>query len=296
MRSPPPRLAALLVTASLAAACAEEPAAPPDRPAAATLEVPPQVAEELLHPQPPEGPHVDLGGAPVAAPTHAELLEKQEQFRAEMDVGARGLLDSFRRRVYEPARDGGLRFAAGTARVGVGDASGVFHVTFDAARPRDRRVTVVAEDGQGDLPARSAEQVAEFANFALEGAYRGVVRYEPPIQYWLTYSRDRKYKIVTAPGHLHDLQVSYRFDERELVSIRGISVQPAAEITNYEWSFFRGRYLLSRFWVHGTGATCDLEYDDRETSGVVLLRRALLQKGESAFVVAFSWERVEAGD
>ena len=121
------------------------------------------------------------------------------------------------------------------------------------------------------------------------------MQYLPPIDLLLTYSQDREFRIVTAPPHKHDLQVSYRFDDRELVTVRGISVRPAAEITNYEWTFFRGRYLLSRFWLHGTGGACDLEYDDRETSGVVLMRRALLQKEDRTFDVAFAWERVEAG-
>ncbi len=287
---------ALLALGALLTACGDRgqgPARSADAAPAAAGDAP--APPVLVRPPVPEEPQVDVA-APVAVPPDAEKLRAaQAQWRRDMDEFGRGLIDSFRRRAFDPVRDADLRHAEGVAQVRGGDAAGAFRITFDVSRPVGERVALVPEGDVAALPKGTAKQVRAFAAIALNGPYRHVVAYLPPIELLLTYSKDRKYKIVTAPPHKHDVQVSYRFDERELISHRGISVRPAAEITRYEWTFWRGRYLLSEFWVHGTGATCEFEYDDRDTSGVVLLRRAHLQKAEKSFDVAFTWERVEVG-
>lgn len=275
------------------AACGEPAGEPADAPVTPPADVTEPEAPALLEPEVPEEPKATPSGDAPAPPDRDALLAKQEEWRAKMNEHARGMLGSFESRVYAPPRDADLQFAEGVARVRTADAEATFRIAYDADREGEERLTVIGDEAAEALPKGSLQQVQRFADLTLSGPYRFVVQYQPPIQLLLTYSKDRKYKIVTAPPHKHDLQVSYRFDERELISHRGISVIPAAEITNYEWTFWRGRYLLSRYWVHGTGGTCDLEYDDRDTAGVTLLRRALLQKDDKSFDVVFDWERIE---
>jgi hypothetical protein len=286
-----PRLLACALAITLLG-CADDP--PP------TLPVPGDGAEiqipEALDPEVPEGPAIDVEAPPATPPTKEEVEERQEAWRNGMNEHGRGLLDSFERRVYEPTRDASLRYAEGIARVRVDDVEGAYRISYDPDRPEKERLLVLPEGDVDGLPERTDVQIRQFAALSLNGPYRFVVQYLPPIRLWLSRSKDGQHNIVTAPAHKHDLQVSYRFDERELISHRGISVRPQAEITRYEWTFFRGRYLISRFWVHGTESTCDLEYDDRDTNGVVLLKRATLSKGAKRFDVTFAWERVEAGE
>jgi len=123
-----------------------------------------------------------------------------------------------------------------------------------------------------------------------------VVHYLSPLPVLLTRSRDGRNRIVVAPPHKHNVQVSYSLDDRDLVQIRGTSVLPDAEITHFDWIFWRGRYLLARQWYFGSDATIDLEYDDQETEGMLLLRRAEIHKGERAFEVALTYDRLEMGE
>ena len=286
------RSVSLALLPILLAACGEDPVVAPVLSDTRHAEAP---APVLLDPEVPDEPVIDVEAIPPKPPDPEEVRAKQEEWRRKMDEHGRGLIESFQARVFEPVRDGELRVVEGVAHVRARDVEGSYRIVFDGALPPGKRISVVAEPGAEALPPGSLEQVGKFADLALNGPYRFVVQYYPPIQMLLTYSKDRQHKIVTAPPHQHDVQVSYRFDDRELISHRGISVRPAAEITNYEWTLWRGRYLLSRFWLHGTAGTCDLEYDDRESHGVVLLQRAVLRKGESTFDTAFTWERVEVG-
>ncbi len=192
----------------------------------------PVVVEQPVRPPPAADTDPPLVAPPVAERVVdlEKAREDQVAWRAEMDRYGRGLLESFRLRVYDPSRDAGLRFAEVVANVRSGDASGRFHVTFDASKPLDDRVAVTPGDGADSLPAGSLEQVRRFAHVGLAGAYRSVVHYFPPAQVLTTKSKDGLHRVVTCPPHQHDVSVSYSIDDQDLVTIRGTSVIPNAEI------------------------------------------------------------------
>ncbi len=273
----------LVLPALLLAACGDEPRTPPDSGGAAPALLPdpvPDVPEERV----PEGSPPDLDAG----------REAQEQWHADVDRYGRGLLDSFHRRVLEPARDVALLRAKGVAEGRVGTAVARIAFDYDASRPLDDAVHVEALDDVAQLPKGALEQVRKFVHVSLAGPYRHVVHYLPPIQLLVTQSRDRKHRVVTSPPHHVDVSVSYSVDAQDLVAIRGTSVIPSAEITHFEWRLWHGRYLLEREWVFGSGADIRYEYDD-SADGVPLLSRATVRKGAGVFDVSFSYDPLERG-
>ena len=98
----------LVVLAASAAGCGGDPA-----PAPTPGATPDAVAPTASGARPTTGP----GGDEAAPPLRETPLdfdkarEDQLAWREEMDRYGRGLLESFRARVYDPSRAGGLRFA-----------------------------------------------------------------------------------------------------------------------------------------------------------------------------------------
>jgi len=214
---------------------------------------------------------------------------------AEMNTYGRGLLESFDSRVYSPGRDAQLRGARAVVTVRIDGAEGLYHVTFDASLAEGERTAVTPDPKNGELPAGTEEQVSKFARLSFGGAYREVVHYLPPNDLLVTPSRDKLHRVVTAPPHKLNLQVSYSVDEKDMVMIRGTSVRPQAEIVRFDWATWRGRQLLSRMTFHGTDATVDYVYDDTDTGGVVLLERATVRKSGHAFDATFRYESIDVG-
>ena len=231
-------------------------------------------------------------------PSEAERARVLNERTAEMDRAARGLLESFEARVYAPPRDARVRFAEGVATVTVAGVTGEFAVTFDAALPRDDRIVVTRRPREGEtretwpaLPQGTARQVWLFAHQSLNGPYRVVVNNLPPIPLMLTPSRDRTERVVTAPPHRAEVTTSYRFDERDLVSIRGTLVRPKREVVEYDWLEWHGRYLIAGTGHRGTDATTSYEYED--VDGAVLMTRATVAKKGARMDTLFTYERID---
>jgi len=226
----------------------------------------------------------------------AEKLKAEHAERLKtMNAHGRGLLTSFESRAYSARRDADLRAAGAVVSIRVDETDGAFLVTYDAALADGERVVVTPDPENGELPRGTAEQVRRFATLSFDGAYREVVHYLPPSNVLVSTSRDKKHRVVTAQPHKHAVQVSYSVDANDMVAIRGTSVIPNAEIVHYTWETWRGRQLLSGMSFYGTDARTDFTYDDKDTSGVVLLERAVLRKGDHTFDAVFRYESIDVG-
>jgi len=233
-------------------------------------------------------------GAPSATDVAAQKALNAEKFRAMNEYG-RGLLGSFKKRVYSPSRDAELRSGTAQIAVRIDESDYVFTATFDAAQPEGERVSVESAPDNGEVRRGVERQVRRFAALSFNGPYREVVHYLPPTPVLVSPSRDKKHRVVTAQPHKHDLQVSYSVDERDMVMIRGTSVRPQADIVHFAWEPWRGRQLLRSAIAKEAGARTEYEYDDKDTHGVVLLKRATLRDGEHSFDVTFRYAGVEVG-
>ena len=221
----------------------------------------------------------------------AETAEaKIQDQRKKWDEYARGLIESFRSRVYTPARDGGLVSAAATVVVRVEGKEARYAISFDAGKPPPEQITVTAVEEAEGLHQGTPDQVRRFAIHSLRGAFPTVMRQLPPIQLYLTRSVDEKNLVVTSPPFRGDTSMSYSFDDRELVAIRGMANPREREIVKYEWTFWHGRWLLSKAREEELDRTEDYEYDERD--GVILVTRARLREGERLFDAAFTYDAV----
>ncbi len=233
-------------------------------------------------------------GAPSPTDVAKQKALNAEKFRAMNEYG-RGLLGSFRKRVYSPSRDAELRSGTAQIAVRIDESDYAFSATFDASLPEGERVTVESAPVNGEVRRGVERQVRRLAALSFSGPYREVVHYLPPTPVLVSPSRDKKHRVVTAQPHKHDLQVSYSVDERDMVMIRGTSVRPQADIVHFMWEPWRGRQLLRSAVAKDAGAHTEYEYDDKDTHGVVLLKRATLRDGEHSFDVTFRYESVEVG-
>ncbi len=222
----------------------------------------------------------------------AESLERAKKRREEWDTFARGYLKSFESRVYSPARDSGLDLVEGTIKVRSGEQQADFRFRYDGQRKAGRRVTVTPTEDPEGMPAGTARTVLRWAKHSLEGAYRTVVYYLPPTQLSLVRSNEKGERlIVYCPPLKTDFSVSYSFDERELVTIRGTNGPQLKEITHFEWEFVRGRYFLDRLWFFGVDSEMNFEYGQR--GGVVLLDRLEYRKKQDTLILDFTYSRVD---
>lgn len=275
-RSTAPLVLALLVLAALAAGCRDDTSAAP-APAPVPAPAPGPAAKSEIPP------------APAPGPPTAEAAEKAiEEAKKKLDADARGLLASFDARTYDPRRDGRLTQASGTIVVRAGGKEAKYRFVYDAANPAEKPVTtdVVSEPEGWD--AALTRKARGWAVQACVGASAVVAFYRPPIQLSLTPSIDRKNLVVTAPPFRSPLSVSYSFDDRQVVMIRGEwTDERNRAVTNYQWDFFHGRYMLRRESIH-EGAVADFEYDD--SRGLPLLSKVRLTDGTEVRTAEFTFE------
>ncbi len=230
--------------------------------------------------------------APKPEPSSADEAERiLEEAKKKFDHDARGLLASFESRAYDPRRDGRVLRASGTLVVKAGGKEATYRFSYDAANPEEKPVTTdpVAEP-EGWDPAL-ARRARAWAVQACVGPFAVVAFYRPPIQLAFARSIDRKNIVVTAPPFRGPLSVSYSFDDRQVVTIRGEwTDERNRSVTKYEWDLFRGRHMLRRESIH-QGAVADFEYDDGR--GLPLLSRVRLTDGDEVVTAEFTFDTVE---
>ena len=252
-------LAVALGLVGVASGCRDEPA-PPTAAKPATAEV-------------------ATGTAP--GPARAPAMSMEEA-RKVWDTTARGLLDSFNARVFDPRRDGLLDHVEGSIAVRAGELEANYRFVFDSAHPAEDPLKFEVVTEPEGMAAGSAKQARRWALQACVGAYPVVAFYRPPTQLRLMPATDPKSKnlIVWATPFRSPLNVSYSFDERQVVMSRGEwTDEKSKAVTNYEWEFWHGRYLMRRERIVG-GAELEFEYDDRD--GVNLINRIHVRDGSSA--------------
>jgi hypothetical protein len=214
----------------------------------------------------------------------------EEQFadsRRESDEIAVGLLNSFRSRVYDPRRDGLLDHAEGEIAVRMGGTDSKYRFVYDVANKAEDPVLLEPLTEASGADRERFRRVRQWAIVACCGPYGFVASYVPPIPLAVTPPTDRKSKniVIWAKPFRGPLNASYSVDERQVVVARGEWTDDKNKVvTNFDWTFWRGRYLMSRSTIV-QGATIDFDYDDR--SGVNLLvkarARAGLDVGEAVF-------------
>jgi hypothetical protein len=262
-----PFVLAALLLAILAAGCRDEETATPPKPA----ETPP---------------------APKPEPDPLANAERVlEEAKKKFDRDARGLLASFDARTYDPRRDGRLSRAAGTLLVKAGGKEATYRFAYDAANPAEKPVTTDPVSEPEGWDPELTRHARAWAVQACVGPFPVVAFYRPPVQLALVPSIDKKNLVVTAPPFRGPLSVSYSFDDRQLVTIRGEwTDEQHRTVTRYEWDLFHGRYMLRRETIH-EGAVADFEYDD--SRGLPLLRKVRRTNGGEVVTAEFSFETVE---
>lgn len=226
-------------------------------------------------------------GLPSAEETEKLVAGLQK----EWDTHGRGLLKSFEARAYDPVRDGGLERAEGSIAVRIEGKESRYGFVFDSAKPRGEQVVVTEAVSEERLPEAATQQVKAWAIQAVLGAYHGVAYYQPPILLKIYPSKDPRYRVVSAEPFEQEHNVSYSFDDRDLIAMRGEWVSGKTDavwrkVTNYDWEFWHGRYLLRRAAVF-EGPTTGYEYAERD--GVHLLDKARLRDGDRVFDAVFSY-------
>lgn len=230
--------------------------------------------------------------APSAEATAAEKAARMvEEAKRKFDEDARGLLRSFESRAYDPRRDGRMTRASGTLVVRSGEKSATYRFTYDAANPPERPVvTEPVSEPEGWDPTL-ARRARGWALQSCVGAFEIVAFHRPPVAYSLTPSVDRKNLVVTVPPFRGPLSVSYSFDDRQVVTIRGEwTDEQHRAVTSYEWDFYHGRYMLRRESIHD-GPVAEFEYDDGR--GLPLLSRVRLTHADRADTAELRYETVE---
>lgn len=240
--------------------------------------------------QPGAAPPAQGTTAPPAVPPPAEPKDPEERAR-RADEYARGLLKSFDARVYAPPRDAALLKAEGEIVVTGGGRQARYGFSFDAsAKPADQ----VRLNGPPDTeapPGISHVLVTHWAIQSLRGAALVVAWYKPPIPLLLTPSNDGKQRrIVWAQPYQGNLNVSYSFDDRDLITLRGEWTDAEHKaIASYDWELWHGHYLLRKSAFH-EGAATAFEYDDRE--GINLLRVVRLTANGASTQADFAYRSI----
>ncbi len=237
-------------------------------------------------PKPPE--QVATGTVPAAkTPETRTPQEIAAAIAKAWDEDAHGLLKSFESRVYDPRRDGLVDHVEGEIAVRIEGKDSTYRFVYDAANKASDPVTVETVSQAAGVPAERAGRVRQWAIVACCGPYAFVAFYVPATQLRLAPPTDPadKTKIVWSPPFHGPLNASYVLDERQVVVKRGEWTDERNKVvTDFDWEFWRGRYLLRRSAVVAGGST-DFEYVDR--SGANLVTRIRVsgggQSGEAAF-------------
>jgi hypothetical protein len=242
---------------------------------------------------PPPGPAVPASTPGVATGTSgAEPAMSKEERLKLWDETARGLIGSFQARAYDPRRDARLEHAEGTLVLRDGDIEAMYEFTFDARNPEADPVnwTVVSEPP--GLAAGTSKKAKLWAIQSCVGAWPLVVYHRPPVRLKVLPASDKSSKnlIVVAPEHRGPLNVSYSFDERQVVVGRGEWTDKSHKVvTDYEWESFRGRYLLSGERIY-EGAKIAYDYDDLQ--GALLLSEVHFRDGVRAIEAKLTYSSV----
>ncbi len=240
-------------------------------------------------PQEPQRPEaaVATGTSDAAAARAREELAKA--WLAESNKHAHGFIDSLIRRAYDPRRDGGLVHAEGDVALRVGDRESAYRFVFDVANKAEAPVLVETVSEPPGTSPDQARRVRQWAIVSCCGPYGFVMPRVPatPLQVAPSSDRTSKNVVVYMPGSLN---ASYSFDERQVVVARGEwSDEKNKSVTNFEWDFWRDRYLLSRAAIVG-GADTVFTYDD--SRGVPLLARVKISAGDAAGQAVFTYRDV----
>lgn len=282
----------LLLVTLLLASCGEEPAP----------------IHEIVVPSPADGGGMVVGpdgpGEKISVEEHRSRAAATEK---EWDTYCRGLLGSFRARLYDPVRDDQLERVDATLTVTAHSRRGAdspretrtgsYSMTFDRALPLERQIVFTAISGHEDLVdlvgPHLLDSVHRYCQIAVRGPYHFVVDYLPPIPLVHVRSNDGKDRVVKCPQHQTDLGCSYRVNDQDLVTIRGKVTDAAKQIDYFAWDPYRegSRQRLAKTWVYAAEDTTEFEYDD--SRGPALLSRATRRRGEASFVVEFEYQRVD---
>ncbi len=230
--------------------------------------------------------------------TDEEALRLREEAKKRADEVGRGLLRSFDTRVYDPARDDHLDHVEGTATATSDGKKARYRFTFDAAKPAAEMLDFAPLEEQAGLPKDTARDVRHFVAFSLLGAAQAVAAYRPPIPLELTPSADRKNTVVTARPYHNSINVSYSFDSRQLVAMRGEWDDRERWVTTYQWRDLGGRFVVDRATTV-TGAGREKIHDGPATEfayatrdGVRLLDAVRVRGPDHSLDVVFVYDSV----
>jgi len=233
---------------------------------------------------------VATGTAGAAATKAQEKV--QAEFREQLNKDAHGLLKSLETRVYDPRRDGLLEHAEGDIDVRLEGKDAKYRFVYDAANKATDPVTIERIEEAPGVDADRLARVRQWAIVACCGSYAFVAFYVPPIPLLLVPASDPKSKnlIVWAQPFNGPLNVSYSFDERQVVESRGEWTDEKNKVvTRFEWVFWRGHYLLGRSAIVEGAAT---EFDYAERDGVNLLADLRVVAGADVGRAVFTYKSV----
>ncbi len=238
-----------------------------------------------------------LGGARTSAViglSAADVLRVQSRLNAQKDADARQVLAEYESRLWNPARDAGVRKAQGTATVTVDGRSGTFRVRFDGSLPKNAQVQVEQVTAEPGLHEGALAQCKRFAILALLGPYHTTLLRIPNTPIRLEAGSNGPLVWVPLDG---GSSVSYAFDRRSLVAVRGEGSASGTSgvISRFRWMDWQGRAVL----IHASEdlgdaakprATTTYVHDLRR--GFPLLIRATLREAPHVADIEFQWKEI----
>jgi len=231
-------------------------------------------------------------GTASAVPTKESGEKARDELNAEMNRLGHGLVDSLQRRAYDPRRDGRLEHAEGEVAVRLGGKESTYRFVFDAANKPEEPVKFDAVSSPPDVPADRARRVRQWAILGSCGPFGFVISYLPPTPLVVVPPTDPSSKsfVVLAQPHKSPLSASYSFDDRQVVVARGEWTDERTKaVTNFAWTLWHGRYLLSRSAIVD-GAVADFDYDD--VQDMKLLSRVRISSVGDVGEAVFTWHDV----
>jgi hypothetical protein len=231
----------------------------------------------------------------TTAPGPASTKTQEEMIAAAREAwnkDAHGLLKSFESRIYDPRRESLLEHAEGEIDALLDGKTAKYRFVYDTANKATDPVTIEKIEEASGVDAERLGRVRQWAIVACCGPYAFVAFYVPPIPLLLVPASDPKSKnlIVWAQPFHGPLNVSYSFDERQVVVSRGEWTDEKNKVvTNFDWVSWHGRLLLGRSAIF-QGAVTEFDYADRD--GVHLLEKVRVGAGADTGSAVFTYKSI----
>lgn len=276
-----------LAAAGLGASCGDAPPAPgPETPDSAMATRPPgtETSSGGAATVPPVPPPTEQRAGPPPPPDPAAEKLRAAAEAERLDAEAHVLLDAFRQRIWDLARDAPLARAEGEIAQTIDGRTGRYRFVFDG-RPegeKDRVVVTTVEEAP-DLHGGAAAQAKRFAILAVLGPYHAVVPAIPPIPMRVDAPKEGLGRVLVVPPFKTPVSASLRFTAGGLVELRADWDLKSREVARHSWLDWKGRAVLVRTeWgpeAAKAGETASVAYEYGDRDGLPLLRRAVLAEG-----------------